>query len=230
MRFIALLKNELRESMPWMLLATIGLLTVSILVIRMDAASGASRWYYSTSPGSVVPSYYLAHYCALATPGSWLLVIAIGLGLVLAGRHFAMPFITRTWPFLLHRSASRMTILAAKLAAAAIAFFVCLGGAWVILYHYASVADLSMTPPPLQVFVEGCLFILVGVVFYCGTALSILTVSRWYTTKGFGAMLATVVFFVAILGSSRPRALVVIIDGAAILLSQIVHTFRNREF
>lgn len=232
MRFAALLVKELRESMPWILLATILLLSVGFLTIRFESAYyGPPTWYYSRMvPGNVVEPYDLFHYSVLNAPAIWLLLIAIGLGLVLGGRHFAVPSFTRTWPFLLHRSVSRMTILTAKVVAAATAIIICLGSVWLILYWYASRPGLFLAPPPEQTLIDGCLYIVLGMIVYFGTALSVLSSSRWYTTKSFGLILATIVVFAAIAGSSRPWALVVIIVAAVLLLSQIVDTFLNREF
>jgi hypothetical protein len=232
MRFVTLLRNELRESMPWILLAVIGLLIVGFLLVHSEATFNQDRQNYpDISPGSVVDSYMLIRYYPdLGSINSWLLMLAIGLGLALAGRHFAMPFITRTWPFLLHRSVGRIAVLIAKLTAAVIALVLCLGGAWLILYWYASRPGLFIPPPPAQTLIDGGLLLLLGMVVYFGTALSVLSRNRWYTTKVFGVVLATVVIFATIFGSSRQRALVVIIIGTAILLPQIIHTFLNREF
>ena len=231
MRFVALLRKELRESLPWMLLAAIILLAIGGFVLRTQAYHGQPNWYYSSlSPGTVVDTYQLTHYSHLKMTGSWLLITSIGLGLVLAVRHFWIPHFTRTWPFLLHRSVSRQAILGAKLAAATVAFVVSLGSVWVGLYWYSCRSELFMIPPPGRIFIEGWLFIVVGLMAYLGAALVDLSTARWYTTKIFGLAFATVVIFIIILQWRLSWAFAIVIIGVVVLLSQIIDTFLNREF
>jgi hypothetical protein len=232
MRFSALLRKELRESLPWMILAAIIFLAIGGFVLRAQAYHGRPNWSYSgLSPGTAVDSYQLTHYYSpLAMIGSLLLTTSIGLGLVLAVRHFWIPHFTRTWPFLLHRSASRQMILGAKLTAATVAFVVSLGSVWIGLYWYACRPELFMIPPSVRIFIEGWLFIMFGLVAYLVAALVDLSTARWYTTKIFGLAFATVVIVASISQWRLIWAFVVIIIGAVILLSQIIHTFLNREF
>lgn len=231
MRFLALLRKELRESLPWILLAAIVFLAVGGLCLRAEVYHRDHNWYYSRlSPGSAVEPYRLTRYSALQMTGSWLLVTSIGLGLALGVRHFWIPYFTRTWPFLLHRSVSRQTILGAKLAAAAVALVVSLGAIWIGLYWYACQPELFMVPPPVRVFIEGWLFIVLGLVAYLGTTLVSLSTARWYTTKIFGLGFATIAICMIILQWRLGWAFAVLIVGAAILLSQIIDTFLNREF
>jgi hypothetical protein len=231
MRFVALLRKELWESLPWMILAAIILLAIGGFVLRAQAYHGRFRWSYSNiTPGSIVDSYGLAHYSHLKMTGPWLLITSIGLGLVLAVRHFWIPYFTRTWPFLLHRSASRQMILGAKLTAAIVAFVVSLGPVWIGLYWYACQPQLSRVPLPGRIFIEGCLFIMIGLVAYLGTALVNLSTARWYTTKIFALAFATIIFFVAIFQCRLSWAFAIVIIGIVVLLSQIIDTFLNREF
>ena len=179
MRFSALLRKELRESLPWMLLAAIIFLAIGGFVLRAQAYWGQPNWYYSgLSPGSAVEPDRLTHYSPLAITGSWLVITSIGLGLVLGVRHFWIPLFTRTWPFLLHRSVSRQMILGAKLAAATVAFVVSLGAVWIGLYWYACRSELFLVPPPGRIFIEGWLFIVLGLVVYLGTVLTGLSTAR----------------------------------------------------
>lgn len=231
MRFSALLRKELWESLPWMLLAAIIFLAIGGFALRAQAYHGRPSWSYSSlSPGSAVDSYQLTHYSHLKMTGPWLLITSIGLGLVLAVRHFWIPHFTRTWPFLLHRSVSRQTILGAKLAAATVAFVVSLGSVWVGLYWYACRPELFMVPLPVRIFIEGWLFIVLGLVAYLGAALVNLSTARWYTTKIFGLAFATVVIFMIILQWRLSWAFAIVIIGVVVLLSQIIDTFLNREF
>jgi hypothetical protein len=239
MRFSALLRKELRESLPWMLLAAIIFLATAGFALRAQAYFRQPNWYYpglspgaivELTPGSVVEPHRFIRYSLPKMTASWLIIISSGLGLVLGARHFWIPHFTRTWPFLLHRSVSRRIILAAKLAAATAAFVVSLGFVWTVLYRFACRSELFMVPPPGRIFFEGWLFIVLGLVVYLGTALTGLSTARWYTTKIFGLAFATIVIVVTITQWRLIWAFVVIIIGAVILLSQIVHTFLNREF
>jgi ABC-type transport system involved in multi-copper enzyme maturation permease subunit len=150
--------------------------------------------------------------------------------LVLGIRHFWIPNFTKTWPFLLHRSVSRKTILAAKLTATSIAFVISLGAVWVGFYWYACRPEFSPIPQTLRVFIEGWIFITLGLVVYLGTALSGLSTAKWYTTKIFGLAFATVVIFTILFQWSLVWAFTVIAVSVAILLSQIFDTFLRREF
>jgi len=231
MRFLALLRKELRESLPWMLLAAIILLGIGGFGLRQSIIFGWQHWSYRDfSPGTVVDTYQLTRFSPLRMTGPWLLITSIGLGLVLAVRHFWIPHFTRTWPFLLHRSVSRQMILGAKLTAATVAFVVSLGSVWVGLYWYACRPELCKVPPPVRIFIEGWLFIMLGLVAYLGAALVNLSTARWYTTKIFGLAFATVVIFMIILQWRLSWAFAIVIIGVVVLLSQIIDTFLNREF
>ena len=219
MRFVALLRKELRESLPWMILTAIILLAIGGFALRAQALHGQPNWSYSSlSPGSAVDSYELPRSSHLKMTGPWLLITSIGLGLVLAVRHFWIPYFTRTWPFLLHRSVSRQMILGAKLTAAIVAFVVSLGSVWVGLYWYACQPELFMVPPPFRIFIEGCLFIMLGIVAYLGAALVNLSKARWYTTKIFGLAFATFVIFMIILQWRLSWAFAIVIIGVVVLV------------
>jgi len=231
MRFSALLGKELRESLPWILLVGIGLLAVGGLMLRMETRMDRHGWYYSQlSPGATYSTHYLTRHSVLTLPGAWLLVASIGLGLVLGVRHFWIPNFTRTWPFLLHRSVPRISILGAKLAAAVVGFVASLGVVWIVLYWYACRPQIFPLPTPLRVFVDGWVFIVLGLVVYLATALTGLSRARWYTTKIFGLAFATLIFLVTIVQWSIVWAPAVIVISIVILLSQLVYTFLNREY
>jgi hypothetical protein len=231
MRFSALLRKELRESLPWMLLTAIVFLAIGGFSLRTWALFRAQDWFYSGfSPGSVVEPYRLTRFSPLALTGSWLLITSIGLGLALGVRHFWIPHFTKTWPFLLHRSVSRQAILGAKLAAATVAFVVSPGFVWIGLYWYNCRLGLFLVPPPARIFIEGWLLIVLGFLVYLGATLAALNPARWYTTKIFGLAFATVVICLTFLQWWLSWAFVVVIIGVLILLSQIIDTFLNREF
>lgn len=232
MRFSALLRKELRECLPWMLLAAIVLLVFGGFFLR--ALAYDQRHYYrhypSFSPGTLVERIQFTQHTPLLLTGPWLFFLSIGLGLVLGVRQFWIPNFTRTWPFLLHRSAGRKTILAGKLTAASIALALSLGPVWIALYRYACQPEVFTVPQNFRVFIEGWIFIMLGFVAYLGTTLSGLSTANWYTTKIFGLAFATVVIFTTFSQWSLVCAFAVIAISVVILLSLIFDTFLRREF
>lgn len=231
MRFSALLKKELRESLPWMLLAAIAFFAIGSFVLRIEPHNENYYYRYSRiSPGTIISHYDLTFYPTLKVTGPWLFFLSIGLGLVLGVQQFWIPHFTRTWPFLLHRSVSRKTILAAKLTATMIAFVISLGLVWIGLYWYAGQPEVFPIPQTLRVFIEGWIFIMLGLVTYLGTALSGLSTAKWYTTKILGLAFATVIIVTTLSQWTLAGVFVVIAVSTAILLSQIFYTFLRREF
>jgi hypothetical protein len=234
MRFTVLVRKEFRESLPWLLLAAIVFFGFGGFCLRAFANFGELNRYFPYFPrlsqGSIVESYQLTHYSPLKMTGMWLFLTSIGLGLVLGVRHFWMPYFTGTWPFLLHRSVDRKTILAAKLTSALIAFVISLGVLWTVLCWYANRPELFTIPQTARVFIEGWILIALGLVAYLGTALSGLSTAKWYTTRIFGLAFATIIIIVTFSQWQLGWAFVVIVAGAFILLSQIIDLFLNREF
>ena len=231
MRFSALVRKELRECLPWMLLAAIAFLALGGFFLRVQIHYGTPSWHYSRlSPGTIAESFLFTYYSILRLTGPLLLLSSIGLGLVLGIRQFWIPNFTRTWPFLLHRSVSRRTILAAKLTVALIAFVISLGPVWIGLYWYANQPEVFPIPQTPRVFIEGWIFIMLGLVTYLGTALSGLSTAKWYTTKIFGLVFAAFVILTTFSQCSLVWVFTVIAVSAAILLSRIFDTFLRREF
>lgn len=230
MRFSALLFKELRECLPWMLLAAIIFLAVTSVLFKTETHSqNASYRHWRLSPGTTVNRYMFTFYPAMNETGPWLFVLSVGLGLAIGIRQFWIPNFTRTWPFLIHRSVSRTTILAAKLTTASIAFIIAIAPIWVCIYWYITRPEVFTVPPPLRIFVEGWIFIILGFVTYLGTALSGLSTAKWYTTKIFG-ILFVVAIFMTLSMWTLGGLLIALIISAAILLSQIFQTFLSREF
>ena len=231
MRFSTLLRKELRECLPWMLLAAIVFLALGVYFLRAQINYRTPSWYYSRlSPGAIVEPHLFTYYSILGVTGPLLLLSSIGLGLVLGIRQFWIPNFTRTWQFLLHRSVSRKTILAAKLTAASIAFVISLGPVWIGLYRYACRPEVFPIPQTPRIFIEGWIFIMLGLVTYLGTALSGLSRAKWYTTKIFGLVFAAIVIFTTFPQCSLVWIFTMIAVSAAILLSRIFDTFLRKEF
>ena len=230
MRFFALLRKELRECLPWMLLAAVVFFVIGGFVLRIEVHHPRSNWYYSRiSPGTSVDIYRLLHYPVLSLSGVWLFLISIGLGLALGVQQFWMAYFTKVWSFELYRSVSKATILSVKICAA-ITAFILTGIVWIVLYRYTCRPGLFTAPPSLRNFVEGWIFIALGFVIYLGTALVSLRRARWYTTKIFGLVFATLIIFITIFQWNLSWAFTALIFGVVILLSQITYTFLNREF
>jgi len=229
MRFFALLKKELRESLPWTVLAAVGYLVISGFAMHMAFNVRFGR-YPGFTPGSTVGYYMLTKDSSLSLCGIWLLVISIGLGLALGIRQFWMPHFTKTWGLTLHRSVSRQTILWAKLSAAIISFVISVGFLWFVFYRYSLRPGLLPVPPISRYFTEGLVFIAVGFVTYLGTVLTGLSTAKWYTTKIFGLALAALIFAIVVLQYRIIAAFIVLFIGILFLLSQIIYSFLNREF
>ena len=121
-------------------------------------------------------------------------------------------------------------MLAAKLTAALAALVLAIGGVWVGLFWYAGRPEVSPIPQPDRIFIQGWLFVILGLVTYLGTALSGLSEARWYTTKIFGIVFAFIIVCATTAQWSLIWALAVIAFGAALLLSQLFDTFATREF
>lgn len=233
MKFLMLLRKELRESLPWILLAAIALLVIGGIALRLEVRLVRSAWSYSNlSPGATANTYWFCQFSSLSIAGSWLFVISIALGLTLGVQHFWIPHFTRTWPFLLHRSTGKMTILAAKLTAAAIGCIVPLGAVWLALYWYACRSDAFGIPVPARAFIDGLILIALGLVVYLGTALASLSRAKWYTTKIFGLAFAALVLFITTVQFQCGLlwAFVIMVVSIMILLSQVVDTFLKREY
>ncbi len=242
MRFLALLRKELRECLPWMLLAAVFLLVFGGLNLwsQTTQTHGINR-YPVFSPGTDVALYKFTRdpdvtiYTLIKSPiisgaGVLLFLTSIGLGLILGIRQFWMPGFTRTWGFELHRSAERAAILWAKFAAAVISFAMSTGLVWIALYWYASQPRLFAVPPPDRIFFEGWIFMAIGLVAYLGVTLSGLSRARWYTTKILALAFAVLILVTVTEQCNLLFAFLSVVAGIVILVVQITDAFLNREF
>jgi len=233
MRFLALLRKELRESLPWLLLAGLLLLGVGLLRLGpLNRFSTVEYWQYTNglTPGETVDPHRLLRPGLLRWPGLWLAWMAPALGLILGVRHFWMPLFTRTWSFLLHRSAARPTILWAKLTAATAGLVLSLGASWTFLYWYARRPEVFPIPESAKALASGWIYIALGLVIYLGTAVSALSTARWYTTRIFGLAFAAVATLFILSLWNLTWIITLTILTLAILLSQTIAAFLDREF
>ena len=232
MKFLMLVRKELRETLPWLLLAGLALLVVGAFLLRAEMQFDRPHWAYSRfEPGTTVATpRLLSYYSALSGTAVWLCCVSLALGMVLAVVQFWLPGFTKTWPFLLHRSTGRATILAAKLTAAVAGFGISLGTVWIILYAYASWPGVFPIPPAARIFANGWIYMAWGLVAYLGIVLTGLSSARWYTTKIFGLIFA----WMAILAGSDNCtffwACIIIVFTGIILLAQICNAFLKREY
>jgi hypothetical protein len=143
---------------------------------------------------------------------------------------FWLPGFTKTWPFLLHRSTGRATILAAKLTAAAAGFILSLGTAWIILYAYASWPGVFPIPAPARIFANGWIYMASGLVIYLGAVLTGLSRARWYTTRIFGLIFAGAAILRCSVDCTFFWACIIIVITGIILLAQICNAFLKREY
>ena len=230
MRFTALLRKELRECLPWLLLAAIVFIAVSSIILHSETYNESLNYRYQRfTPGTIINSYELTYYPTMHETGPWLLFLSLGLGLAIGVRQFWLPNFTRTWQFLLHRSVNRKTILTSKLIAASLTLTISLGLTWISLYWYICQPKVLVLPPSFRVFIEGLIFIMLGFMSYLGTALSGLSRAKWYSTKMFGIFYAALVIIMFV-QFTHIGLLVIIIVSIVILLSQIFNIFLRREF
>ncbi len=242
MRFFALLRKELRECLPWMLLAAVFFVVFGGLTLWGQTLQSSWAYRYPVfSPGTDVATYQITRdpdvtiytftkWPVVSGTGMLLFLTSIGLGLILGIRQFWMPGFTKIWGFELHRSVTRTRILWAKFAAAAISLFVSAGLVWMGFYWFASQPRLFPVPPPSRVLTEGWIFVMIGLVIYFGTALSGLSLARWYTTKMVGLAFAFLILVTALSQWKLSFAFVSVIIGIAVLVVQIIDTFLSREY
>lgn len=231
MKFLTLMQKELREILPWILLAAISFLAIGLFIITMESRHPNYRWQFQNiKPGAEVRLNNIIMPSVLTINGVWLFTVSLALGLVLGIRQFWIAFFTKTWAFEFHRSVKRQTVLYAKLSAAIIAFLLALGAIWTFFYIYSSRPGVFIVRPSFRNFLEGWIFIALGFLAYLATALTALVRTRWYTTKIFGLAFASLIVFRTISQSNPGWALITLIIGAVILLSQVTYTFLNREF
>ena len=232
MRFLSLMRKEMRECMLWMLLAAIVVLATGAFFLR-EAGQRYGDYVHrlgNIQPGSIVSVSELIYRSPLQMLGPVLLVTSIGLGLAMGVQHFWLPYLTGTWPFLIHRSVTRKTIFWAKFAAAIAGFIISVGAVWTALYWYSWHKEIFAIRTTLRVFAEGWLFVLLGLMAYLGTALTGLSEARWWTTRIFGLGFATLVILKVFAPWRLSVAFGVVILGAVILVSLSVDVISKREF
>jgi hypothetical protein len=219
MKFLALLKRQRGE-----ILGTGVIPVVSILGLGYLLVSEAIQHQYQYR------EFYDASYSPLSVVGPLLIFAAILCGTLMGFLQFWMPGFRRTWHFILHRSVTKKEILLAMITAAVLTFVIFAGGSWTLLFLYASLPGIFVLPPAFQVYIEGWLFIALGVVFYFGVAISGISTARWYTTKLFPIAFAGVILIITFMGLEIIWAAIVVAAGVLILAIQASFVFLDGEF
>ncbi len=232
MRFFALIRKELRECLPWFLVAFVFLLFFgSISLYSVSLRKELSYPYISLDPDMPQTSVYqLTRTGTLSGPAPYLFLSVIGLGLCLGIRQFWYPHFTRVWDFELHRSVNRSAILFSKVIAAFLAFLFSAGLLWYVFYWYAGNSKVFMVSPPLRHLIEGWIITAVGFVVYLGTVKSGLSRARWYTTKMFGLGFSLFIIVVVFSQYKIGWTIAAIIVGVFVFMIDILETFQSKEF
>ena len=230
MRFLALLKKELREAVPWSILSLIILFAISWFLIRMTVIYHGQEFYYGMLPGGkVIQQYMIFRPDIMQGPAVLMFFVSIGLGLILSIRHFWMPAFTGTWQFLIHRSVTKPVIVSAKLTAAAI-LMLCLSLAWLLVACIAGMSERIIVPPESGLVGLGIFYSYLGFIVYMGTSLCAITKARWYTTRMFGLFFVFIMYIAILPQKSFAYAFLITVTVFAILIVQIYEMFLQREF
>ncbi|MBN1796402.1 MAG: hypothetical protein JW804_07000 [Sedimentisphaerales bacterium] len=230
MKFVALLKKELRESLPFIIAAAVFLLLIGALCLKFIEPQVYQYNYALFTPATEISSYNIQERSALSDVGPFLWLISIALGLAIGIRQFWVAFYSRTWDFEICRPTSRATVLTAKITTAVIGFIISVGLVWMLLYWYASQPSVWFTPPAGRIFIEGWLLIALGFVVYLGVALAGLSTRRWYTTKMFSLGFVLLIFIACFNDWRLWLIFIFLLIGILILLLQVTEKFLNRQF
>jgi hypothetical protein len=229
MKFTALLKKELRESLVPMVLAAVAFALVAGLIIHEFVDRGGNDYADFERHVTSTHMSVLFHYSPLSDTIAILIATSVGLSIALALLHFWTPRLARTWPFLLHRPVSRTTILLSKLSCSLIALSLAVGVPWTLAYLAINHVKVTGFPAQTQTLWEGWVYIALGFACYLGTALAILSTARWYTTRFFGLALVPLVLTAMINQTAIISAFGVMLFGIAMLLVQLFTAFSQKE-
>jgi hypothetical protein len=229
MKFLALLKKELRECLPWLVAAAAFLLIIGSFKIWDTMQRDTEYQYRAFERYSEVWSYDLVKR-PLGDVGMLSFITAVGLGLALGVRQFWVADFTGTWGFTLHRSTRRTTILAAKICAGLISLIAAVGLVWCYLFWRVNSSDYFLVPLPRRCFIQGWLVGSMGFVFYLAVGLAGLSRAKWYTTKMMGLGFALWMFVTLTQQWMLWWGFGTLMISMVILLCLMREKFLNREF
>ncbi len=230
MKYVALMKKEMRENMMWGIFAAVvfTLLATFImsLIFKTEQIFSSYNWNWKNESLNIV-WWNMRFRNPFGAIGAWLFFISIGLGLILAVRQFWMPNFSRTQSFELHRPVNKGWILSAKLLSAMLIMAVSVGGVWCVFYQIGHRVFPSILTK--NVLVQGWMFIAFGYVIYLCLAVCGLDKSKWYATKMVPMLLA--IFFLIMIFTQAQIYMVMTIIGCAIavLLAQVASLFLSRD-
>ena len=230
MRFAALLKKELTEALPWIILALIALLLIGSLIIHNEQEY---KWAWSArnvEAGSSPNLYDLNMRYPLYEVGGLIFFVSIVLAVALGITQFLVPFFRRNWAYTIHRSVKPTTILWAKFTTAVISMVLGVGLIWTMLFLYARQPGKFPFPPSPRVLLDGWLFILLAMVVYFATVLTAVGTTKWYTTRAFPLAFTFFIYIIALSNQTPLSFTIIALIAAAGFCAQTVHTFTNREF
>ncbi len=231
MKFFALVKNELKTVLPWILLSFIVIVGVGMLVLFFESQQWDEyHMYQIEESGQSLSGWELHLRSPLSSMGPVLLTVALAFGVIIGVWHFWLPFFMKTWGFTLHRSASRLGILSSKLTAAILAFLLGVVMPWALIFFYVRYYNIFSIPPSGRVFIEGVVFAMLGMVAYLAVALSAVSTARIYTTKIFPLAFAAMGISFVFTHYSLLSIFAVIVITAGIIKIQLVNEFLTREF
>jgi hypothetical protein len=229
MRFFALLKKELRDCLPWLVSATAFLLVIGSIQLSSRLKPDFNYQYNNFQPYSEISYYELIKH-PVSDTAMTLFMTVIGLAIALGVRQFWVDDFLGTWGFILHRSAGRAAILAAKICAGCLSLIMPAGLVWCYLFWRANLPDYSLVPLPERNFFEGWLTIGISLMFYLGTGLAGLNKAKWYTTKVMGLGFAMWMFLTITQEWSFWWGCAALAIGIVVLLYLMLESFLNRQF
>jgi hypothetical protein len=226
MKFLTLLKKELRDSLPWILLALVFLLIMGWIAISSQIPE-QENWFNKKLQSDKIIEIFQPDIMRQAT--SEILNISIALGLVLGIVQFWIPGFAGTWQYLIHRSVRRTTIISAKLASVIIIMSL-LSLEWVLLAGYTHISKQIIIPADTGIVYLGIFYGYLGILVYLGTAICAITKTHWYTTRMFVLVFALFMILIIIYLSSFIQAFIAFIIVFIILTIQVYQAFIQREF
>ena len=225
MKFLALVKKEFRECLPWICLAGIVFTVVGVFLV--DVQVRMDQWSRQR-PSETAPGILIS-YSPLQSVGAILLVVALNLGITMGIRQFLPPSFDKTWSLTLHKPVHPWTIVTSKFLAASLGLVVSMGLPWALMFLYAVSPGRFLKPVLPTIFWEGCLMIALGFVAYLGAAVSAMRPVRWYTTRIFGAAFGVGVCILCVMGTPLAHAWVLAVIGACVLAAQVLNAVCSGE-
>ncbi len=229
MKFFTLLKKDIKDAIPWILVSIISLYILCLFSVRMRLYSMNQEGYGGFKNGEIVNQNYILREDVLQGSTVLMFFITILLGLALGFIHFWKPGIRKTWQFIIHRSTTRTAILLSKISVAAI-MVICMSLAWLLFVKIVSNFKSVIIPPEAGIVRLGVFYAFLSFIAYISIALCALTKARWYTTKLFSIIFGLVMYAIIISQAYFYRAVFIFVLAFVVLIIQLYQVFLQREF